>query len=112
MFRRRSAMKYAITTLLIFLCAAPARTVLAQQSSAKTAPSNQAERSAKREGAITGRVIGPDGQPMAGAVVYADPLVERSRSRRPEAACDGEGNFKLTGLSPAAYVLHAQAPGY
>ncbi len=104
-------MKRPITLLLILLCAAFARIAPAQQAPAKTAPSNQIERSSKREGAITGRIIGPDGQPMAEARVSAYGISARSGSGY-SATSDDDGNFKLTGLSPGAYVLSAQAPGY
>src|SRR5262249_22183751 len=86
-------------------------TAHAQQAPARAASSNNAGRSANREGAITGRVIGPDGQPMTDAEVFADRIGERM-VQGPVTATDGEGNFKLTGLSPSAYVLFARAPGY
>src|SRR5262245_24379944 len=120
-------MKYAMIPLLILLCAALARiatfaqTAHAQQAPARTAASNNTGQSANREGAnreganregaITGRVIGADGQPMTDAEVFADRIGERPGQGH-FAATDGEGNFKLSGLSPAAYVLFARAPGY
>ncbi len=105
-------MKYAMIPLLIFLSAALERIAHAQQAPAKTAPANQTELSVKREGAITGRIIGPDGQPMADAGVHAYRIGERLGVGHTAAASDDAGNFKLTGLSPAAYIIRAQAPGY
>jgi len=104
-------MKHAMIPLLILLCAAFARIAPAQQSPAKTASSNQTERKPKREGEITGRVIGPDGQPAPGVRISAHRIGDRAWSR-PSAASDVDGNFKLTGLAPGAYAIFAYAPGY
>src|SRR5215470_14842626 len=104
-------MKHSMIPLLILLCAAFARTAPAQQAPAKTAASNQTERKSKREGEITGRVIGADGQPAPGVRVSANRIGE-SQFSRPSAASDDDGNFKLTGLAPGSYALFANAPGY
>jgi protocatechuate 3,4-dioxygenase beta subunit len=107
-------MKRAMSLLLIALCAASARTSLGSQDPAKTEPSSQTERNSarqNREGAITGRVVGPDGQPMAGARVVAIRFSERSGSQHSAIVAD-DGNFKLAGLSPGIYILQAHAPGY
>jgi Carboxypeptidase regulatory-like domain len=102
-------MKHAMILLSLLLYAAFARKALAQQAPAKTA--NQPERSAKLGGAITGRVIGPDGQPITDAEVSAIRITDGPRTRR-SAVSDEEGNFTLAGLSPGAYTLLANAPGY
>jgi hypothetical protein len=102
-------MKHAMILQLLLLSAAFARITPAQQAPAKT--SNQPDRSARLGGAITGRVIGPDGQGVADAEVSANRIIEGPESRR-STVSDEEGNFTLTGLSPGAYVLSAQAPGY
>ena len=107
-------MKRVMVLLLIALCAASARTSPGRQAPEKTAPTNQTERNParqNREGAITGRVIGPDGQPMADARVIALRISERSGSWLSAVVAD-DGNFKLTGLSPGIYTLQAHAPGY
>ncbi|MGH9852871.1 MAG: carboxypeptidase regulatory-like domain-containing protein, partial [Blastocatellia bacterium] len=103
-------MKSVMILSLIVSCAIPAQLAAAQQPSTsnQTGPSAAQQ---KREGAITGRVIGPDGQPMAGAEIFARRISERSGSNR-SATSDDNGDFKLTGLSPGAYVLNASAPGY
>jgi hypothetical protein len=82
-----------------------------QQPPAGTASADQTGRRLKREGDITGRVIGPDGQPMADASVFAYRIGERL-GRGHSATVDDDGNFKLTGLSPSTYILSARAPGY
>jgi hypothetical protein len=67
----------------------------------------------KREGAISGRLVADDGQPMGGAQVIAigvskSPLAGGMQTTN----CDADGNFKVTGLSHGVYSLVAQAPGY
>src|SRR5262245_31023008 len=65
----------------------------------------------RRDGVITGRVTGDDGQPVAGATVEifgASP----QRNWVPPATTDAEGNFTFTGLAPASYYVSARAPGY
>jgi hypothetical protein len=107
-------MKRLMIFLLIAVCAAPARTSLGRQAVANTAPSSQTERTParqNREGAITGRVIGPDGQPAPNARVVALRISETSGSWLSTVVAD-DGNFKLTGLSPGIYILLAHAPGY
>jgi protocatechuate 3,4-dioxygenase beta subunit len=71
---------------------------------------------------ITGRVIDQaTGNPIAGAIVTAFP--ERSKNTDPlmsaevltraiVAKTDENGNYKLEGLLPVKYFVHAQAPGY
>jgi Carboxypeptidase regulatory-like domain len=104
-------MKYVMTPMLILLCAAFARMAPAQQPPARTAAADQTGRRLKREGVITGRVIGPDGQPMADARVFAYRIGERL-GRGHSAVVDDDGNFKIVGLSPTSYVISARAPGY
>ncbi len=69
---------------------------------------------AERERAIAGRVLADDGQPLAGALVMAvaggKPLAVAIQPQT--ATCDGEGNFKITGLARGVYTLMARAPGY
>ena len=53
---------------------------------------------------LTGRVVGPEGRPVAGA------WVEAARSQ--EAETDGDGRFRFAGLPPGATIsLLARAPG-
>jgi hypothetical protein len=67
----------------------------------------------QREGAISGRVVADDGQPLGGAQVIA---VGVGRSRimggTQMTNCDAEGNFKVAGLSSGVYSLLARSPGY
>jgi carboxypeptidase family protein len=67
----------------------------------------------QREGAISGRVVADDGQPMGGAQVIA---VSVGKSRitggTQSTNCDADGNFKVTGLSSGVYSLQAMSPGY
>src|SRR5262249_14231114 len=106
-----STMKLLMIPFSILFCAAFAQMAVAQQGPVKRAPSSQTERSPSREGAITGRVIGAEGQPMANVGVYARQISEKNRATN-SATSDNDGNFNLTGLSSGAYVLSAYAPGY
>jgi hypothetical protein len=67
----------------------------------------------QREGAISGRVVADDGQPMGGAQVTA---ISVGKSRimvgTQMTNCDADGNFKVTGLSSGVYSLQARSPGY
>jgi hypothetical protein len=59
-------------------------------------------------GVITGRVLLDNGQPAVGATVSAQLQGRPARS----ALTNAEGEFKLTGLTAAAYTLNAQLPAY
>ncbi|MBP6822102.1 MAG: carboxypeptidase regulatory-like domain-containing protein, partial [Acidobacteria bacterium] len=62
----------------------------------------------KTKGVITGRVIGEDGQSLAGASVQA-----KSRTGVARSTISAEdGSFRLTGLSPTNYTLTAYLPAY
>jgi hypothetical protein len=66
-----------------------------------------------REGAISGRVVADDGQPMGGAQVIAMSVGRSRIAVMPQMAnCDAEGNFNVTGLSSGVYSLLARSPGY
>jgi len=107
-------MRHPWPLLLIVLCAAFAQLTPAQAPT-KTVTRDQTEQNSarrKREGAISGRVIGADGQPVPDAQVFAGHLGDKPRSQGGEGQADDEGNFKLTGLSPGVYLLNAYAPGY
>src|SRR5262249_3891908 len=54
---------------------------------------------------------GPDGQPTADAGVSSYRISEKIIFAR-SVASDDEGNFRLTGLLPGAYLLNAYALGY
>ena len=80
-------------------------------SLARTMPAQEPQ--PKREGAISGRVVADDGQPLGGAQVIAigvgkSPIAGGMQM----STCDAEGNFKVTGLSQGVYTLLASSPGY
>jgi len=100
-----------MTPILILLCVVFAQMTPAQQPPTRTASADQTGRRLKRENVITGRVIGPDGQPVADTRVFAYRIGERL-GRGHSAMVDDDGNFKLIDLSPTAYVISARAPGY
>jgi hypothetical protein len=61
-------------------------------------------------GAITGRVVGEDGQPLANARVSASRM--GGAAGAVAAQSDGEGKFTLANLTFGAYLVNAFAPGY
>ncbi len=61
-------------------------------------------------GAITGRVVNENGQPLAGASLYVRTLSSGFAART--TATDAEGNFRVNGLEPGLYTILAQAPAY
>lgn len=62
----------------------------------------------KSKGVITGRVVGEDGQPLAGASVQASSRTGTTRT----AISAEDGSFRLTGLSPTNYTLTAHLRAY
>jgi len=66
-------------------------------------------------GAIRGRVVGPDGAPIAGASVSVTLVAGRTQSsflmgRGRPAATDANGRFEIEGVRPATYALTASSP--
>jgi len=61
-------------------------------------------------GAISGRVVTEDGQPVPRATVLI--TASGKTDRRVSINTDEEGNFHADGLDAAAYVVSASAPGY
>jgi hypothetical protein len=84
--------------LILICCLLPALVVLS--ASGQTRPSN-------RSGAISGRVMTEDGQPVDGATIQ---LSGGSTSKT--ATADVDGNFSITGLTPTVYRIYANSPGY
>src|SRR5262245_28989624 len=105
-------MKFATILLTLFLSASLVRTIPERQEPSQSV--DPPERSTKLTGAISGRVVGPDGQPISNADVVAIRMNIRNNNWGSTKAtiCDEEGRFLVSGLSPGPYLLFAQAPGY
>jgi 5-hydroxyisourate hydrolase-like protein (transthyretin family) len=63
-------------------------------------------------GSIKGRVVGEDGQPLAGARVYALKKRGGGYEQNSTAVTGPDGSFKLENLEAAPYGVSAYAPGY
>ena len=61
-------------------------------------------------GAISGRVVTEDGQPVPRAIVNI--TASGKTDRRVTISADDEGKFRADGLDAAPYVVSATAPGY
>src|SRR5262245_61637180 len=63
--------------------------------------------------AITGRILGEDGNPLAHARVSANEAEARGPNQIPHyTITDDEGYFRLTALPPGDYYISASAGGY
>ena len=68
---------------------------------------------AQQSDAITGRVLGDDGNPVVNARVQANEAEARGPNRIPHSTTtDDEGYFRLAGLQPGDYYITANAAGY
>ncbi|HEV2664029.1 MAG TPA: carboxypeptidase regulatory-like domain-containing protein [Blastocatellia bacterium] len=64
-------------------------------------------------GAITGRVVTDDGQPVRHATISISSMGGGGRSAgRLTVVSDEDGNFQAEGLDPVPYTISATAPGY
>jgi hypothetical protein len=86
-----------ITLVCVVLCA--------QQPSPTPKKTNEAA-----TGAIDGKVVNESGQPMAGATVIVRVVNAPSSGR--STTSDVDGNFRVTGLEPALYIVSANSPAY
>jgi hypothetical protein len=66
------------------------------------------------ESAVTGKVLGPDGEPLADAVVVLIAPKWRQGKRVYEeqqgARTDGTGQYRFTGVAPGRYLVYAARP--
>jgi hypothetical protein len=87
----------SIATLLVFSTG-----VVAQDDESKSA--------SPRTGAISGRVINDDGQPLSHAAIFLGAPIDPLQGRT--ATTDDGGNFQVIGLDALVFTLSASAPGY
>ena len=79
-----------------------AATIHAQSQSDETGSDNS-------KGTITGRVVDQNGQPLANALVNVRSYGVNAPGGT--ATTDREGNFRVGGLEPFAYMVSATIPG-
>lgn len=63
-----------------------------------------------KTGTISGRVVSDSGQPLAGASVFVRAFASGAQGRN--TTTDGEGNFQVSGLDRAQYIVSASLPAY
>ena len=61
-------------------------------------------------GVISGRVVNESGQPLAGASLFVRAMNGAGNSRT--TISDVDGNFRVSGLEPALYIVSGNAPAY
>jgi Carboxypeptidase regulatory-like domain len=66
----------------------------------------------QRKGKITGKIMGDDGQPMDGAIVYVAPTSNSTDRGWQPIVVDDEGNFIADGLKVGSYSVDAISPGF
>jgi len=93
--------------LLPISCLAIALTFLASSAAAQQSDESNNDSS---KGSINGRVVDQNGQPLANALVNVRSY--GSTSPGATAMTDREGNFKVDGLDPLAYIVTASLPTY
>jgi hypothetical protein len=118
--------------LLLFLLSPPAPCARAQDATAaeakpqasptpavRTHQAGAVEGAARKEpvalGAISGRVYGDGGEPLAGVTVYAQTRGggRAGGFRMPQTiTTDDDGNFHINGLEPGVYSVVGTLPGY
>jgi len=60
-----------------------------------------------QDAALRGRVVNPDGHPVAGAAI----VVQGPTASPQSTLSDATGTFEVTALAPGRYTVHASAPG-
>lgn len=65
-----------------------------------------------KSGAITGRVVDPDGKPVAGAFLIARLDAETARGGAGSAQSGSDGGFAIEGIDDGTYRVTANASGY
>ncbi|HJL20512.1 MAG TPA: TonB-dependent receptor [Sandaracinaceae bacterium LLY-WYZ-13_1] len=80
-----------------------------EEPEAPEEPSEEAATTPARPGALGGRALAPEGEPIAGAQVFAD-ATDGSVSRQGET--DADGAFTFEDLPPGDYLLSVVADGF
>ncbi len=97
-FGKQELLLLAFALLAVCSWSVPAQ---AQEEESKTAP---------RTGAISGRVVNENGQPISHAAINVNP--QRALSQPRTAITDEGGNFQVNGLDAMIYLVNVSAPSY
>lgn len=96
--RNFPARSVACIALLLAMCAGVA------------AQDDESQNATPRTGAITGRVVNENGQPVPHAMVFVNAPMSPMQSRT--TSTDDTGNFQVSALDALLYTLSASAPGH
>src|SRR5258708_2619662 len=94
-----------------YLWLASAAAAFSQQVGSPSADGARSAKPADRGGIIAGRVLDEGGQPFSSVIVTVLPAKGTYEQRR-QVATDDAGNFRVTDLAPAAYLVECNAEGY
>ncbi|HLL71623.1 MAG TPA: carboxypeptidase regulatory-like domain-containing protein [Pyrinomonadaceae bacterium] len=111
---RQPKLCVALSRALVWLPALLFSALLAADASAQTRAdaSSVESRENRMSGAITGRIVGEDGQPLSNVRVFALRVGGAPAFSFASAFTDAEGKFALRSLASGAYSVNASAPGY
>jgi hypothetical protein len=103
---------YASTALILLAATALAQVPPPPPPPNSAAPAaSEAKATAGKTGSITGRVLGEDGQPLAGVSVSVARM-SSDRTTNRTVSTDDEGNFRANNLAAGAYYVVATIPGF
>ncbi|HKR01112.1 MAG TPA: carboxypeptidase-like regulatory domain-containing protein [Pyrinomonadaceae bacterium] len=108
----RSFVAPARKSLLLFFCLLFCSWSMARAQDEPQRIAADARAGSQRDNSITGRVTGEDGRPLSDVSVNVYALYSRAPGSPQTDSTDGEGRFRVTGLSPGIYVVQASLPGY
>jgi hypothetical protein len=103
-------MRSAKQKLVCILILALAMLITLTHSAPAQTQADETQTDSSRTGAITGRIINENGQPLPNTAVYVRAFNALGLGR--STTTDGEGNFQVSGLDPVAYLVSASLPAY
>jgi len=79
-------------------------------SSSVVAQEDESKNASARTGAISGRVVNENGQPVSHAAIFVGSPTDSTQARA--SSTDDNGNFQVSSLDALVYTVSASAPTY